>query len=135
MDDAEDVVQYMFLKIWEKREVLNINHTFKSYLYKAVYHQCVNQFDHRAVRVKFQERVTVDKSHGVQQPEVFTHELEEQIVAVINSLPKQCSTIYMMRRYEDMKYAEIAKELDISVNTIENQISKVLRILREHFKD
>jgi RNA polymerase sigma-70 factor (ECF subfamily) len=44
MDDAEDVVQSMFLKIWEKRQALNINHTFKSYLYKAVYHQCVNQF-------------------------------------------------------------------------------------------
>ena len=52
MDDAEDVVQSMFVKIWEKRQELNINHTFKSYLYKAVYHQCVNQFDRRAVRVK-----------------------------------------------------------------------------------
>jgi RNA polymerase sigma-70 factor, ECF subfamily len=60
MDDAEDVVQSMFVKIWEKRQELNINHTFKSYLYKAVYHQCVNQFDHRAVRSKFQERTIVD---------------------------------------------------------------------------
>jgi RNA polymerase sigma-70 factor, ECF subfamily len=135
MDDAEDVVQSMFLKIWEKRQELNINHTFKSYLYKAVYHQCVNQFDHRAVRLKFQERVTVDKSHRVQQPEVFPYELEERIVAVIKTLPKQCRTIFMMSRYQEMKYVEIAKELDISVNTIENQISKALRILREHFKD
>jgi RNA polymerase sigma-70 factor, ECF subfamily len=71
----------------------------------------------------------------VQQPEVFPHELEERIVAIIKTLPKQCRTIFMMSRYQEMKYAEIAKELDISVNTIENQISKALRILREHFKD
>jgi RNA polymerase sigma-70 factor, ECF subfamily len=135
MDDAEDVVQSMFIKIWEKRQTLNITHTIKSYLYKAVYHQCVNQFDHRAVRVKFQERVTIEKKQGVQQPEVFPHELEERIVSVIKTLPKQCRTIFMMSRYQEMKYAEIAKELDISVNTIENQISKALKILRVHFRD
>ena len=76
MDDAEDVVQAMFVKIWEKRETLNITHTMKSYLYKAVYHQCINRFDHRAVRVKFQERVMVEKAERIQQPEVFPHELE-----------------------------------------------------------
>lgn len=135
MDDAEDVVQSMFLKIWEKRQTLVITHTVKSYLYKAVYHQCVNQFDHRAVRVKFQERSSVEKPTDVQQPEVFPNELEENIVAAINTLPKQCRTIFMMSRYQEMKYAEIAKELNISVNTIENQISKALRILRTHFND
>lgn len=135
MDDAEDVVQSMFLKIWEKRQTLIITHTIKSYLYTAVYHQCVNQFDHRAVRVKFQERNAVEKSAAVQHPEVFPNELEEYIVAAINTLPKQCRTIFMMSRYQEMKYTEIAKELNISVNTIENQISKALRILRMHFKD
>ena len=120
MDDAEDVVQAMFVKIWEKRETLNITHTMKSYLYKAVYHQCINRFDHRTVRAKFQERVMVEKAERIQQPEVFPHELEERIVAVIKTLPKQCRTIFMMSRYQEMKYAEIAKALDISVNTIEN---------------
>jgi RNA polymerase sigma-70 factor (ECF subfamily) len=135
MDDAEDIVQSMFLKLWEKRETLVITHTIKSYLYKAVYHQCVNQFDHRAVRLKFQERTAVQNSQDVQHPEIFPNELEERIVAAINSLPKQCRTIFMMSRYEEMKYAEIAKVLDISVNTIENQISKALKILRTHIKD
>lgn len=135
MDEAEDVVQSMFVKIWEKRETLNITYTLKAYLYKAVYHQCVNHFDHRAVRSKFKEHVTVKNAHGVQQPEVFPHELEERIVSVIKTLPKQCRIIFMMSRYQEMKYAEIAKELDISVNTIENQISKALKILREHFRD
>lgn len=135
MDDAEDVVQSMFMKIWEKRQTLIITHTIKSYLYKAVYHQCVNQFDHRAVRVKFQAHTTAQNARDVQHPDVFPNELEERIVAAVNTLPKQCRTIFMMSRYQEMKYAEIAKVLDISVNTIENQISKALKILRTHFND
>ena len=135
MDDAEDVVQSMFLKIWEKRQTLIITRTIKAYLYKAVYHQCLNHFDHRSVRVKFQERKAVEHVPEVQHPEVFPNELEERIVAAINSLPKQCRTIFMMSRYQEMKYVEIAKELDISVNTIENQISKALRMLRERINN
>ena len=135
MDDAEDVVQSMFIKIWEKRETLTISHTIKSYLYKSVYHQCVNQFDRRAVRLKFQEKNKEELASVVQNPEVFPNELEERIIAAINTLPKQCRIIFMMSRYQEMKYAEIAKELDISVNTIENQISKALKILRAYFEN
>lgn len=135
MDDAEDVVQSMFLKIWEKRHDLIITHTIKSYLYKAVYNQCMNQLEHRAVHNKFQEHNAIKKQRGVQHPEVFPNELEERIMAAINTLPKQCRTIFMMSRYQEMKYADIAKTLDISVNTIENQISKALRILRAYFNE
>jgi RNA polymerase sigma-70 factor (ECF subfamily) len=134
MDEAEDIVQAMFIKIWEKRQSLIITHTVKSYLYKAVYHQCINQFDHRAVREKYQEMSLIENS-GIQLPEVFPNELEDRIVTAINSLPKQCRTIFMMSRYQEMKYSEIAKALELSVNTIENQISKALRILRTHLDD
>ncbi len=135
MDDAEDVVQSIFIKIWEKRESLIITQTLKGYLFKAVYHQCVNQIDHRAVRMKFQEVSLVEKSNEVQQPEAFPNELEERVIAAINTLPPQCRTIFMMSRYREMKYVEIANALNLSVNTIENQMSKALRTLREHFKE
>jgi RNA polymerase sigma-70 factor, ECF subfamily len=135
MDDSEDVVQSMFIKIWEKRESLIITQTLKGYLFKAVYHQCVNQMDHRAVRMKFQEISLVEKSNEVQQPEVFPNELEERVIAAINTLPPQCRTIFMMSRYKEMRYVEIANALNLSVNTIENQMSKALRILRECLKE
>lgn len=135
MDDAEDVVQAMFLKIWEKRETLAITHTIKSYLYKSIYHQCINQFDRRTVRTRFQEQKAAVKYVAVQQPEVFPDELEERITTAINTLPKQCRRIFVMSRYQEMKYSEIAEALGISVNTIENQISKALKILRTHFDD
>ncbi|WP_276369404.1 RNA polymerase sigma-70 factor [Chryseolinea sp. H1M3-3] len=135
MDDSEDVVQSMFIKIWEKRESLIITHTLKGYLFKAVYHQCVNQIDHRAVRTKFQEISLVEKPNEVQQPEVFPNELEERVIAAINTLPPQCRTIFMMSRYKEMRYVEIANALNLSINTIENQMSKALRILREYLKE
>lgn len=132
MDDAEDVVQAMFLKIWEKRGELLITHTIKAYLYKAVYNQCMNQLEHRVVRAKFQENTTLGKIARVQLPEVFPAELEERIKIAINGLPPQCRTIFIMSRYEELKYTQIAEALNISVNTIENQISKALKILRTH---
>lgn len=134
MDESEDIVQSVFLKIWEKREVLTITHTLKSYLYRAVHNACINQLDHRGIRDKhaaYALRVGSD----VQPPEVFPEEIEASIVAAINSLPDQCRRIFTMSRYEELKYSEIAHRLEISVNTVENQMSKALKILRTRLSD
>jgi RNA polymerase sigma-70 factor, ECF subfamily len=135
MDEAEDVVQSMFIKIWEKRETLNVEHTIRTYLYKAVYNQCINLLDHRKIKLKHQEYGSYEARNLVQHPEVFPEELEAHIKAAINELPEQCRRVFILSRYEEMRYAEIAQQLKISVNTIENQISKALRILRLKLKD
>jgi RNA polymerase sigma-70 factor, ECF subfamily len=135
MDEAEDVVQSMFIKIWEKRETLNVQHTVRAYLYKAVYNQCINLLDHRKIKLKHQAYGAHEVKDQVQQPEVFPEELEGHIKAVIEELPEQCRRIFMLSRYEELRYAEIAQRLNISVNTIENQISKALKILRSKLKD
>jgi RNA polymerase sigma-70 factor (ECF subfamily) len=134
MDEAQDIVQNVFVKIWERKETVVMTVVVKSYLYKAVHNHCMNHLEARAVRQKYQDKEAIDLL-SVQQPDVFPQELEENIKAVINTLPQQCRLIFMMSRYQDMKYAEIAAKLGISVNTIENQISKALRILKTHFKD
>ncbi len=135
MDEAEDIVQSMFMKVWERREELNIQQSMRSYLFRAVYHQCINQLEHRTIKMKHREYGVYEGQHKVQQPEVFPEELSEDIRTAVNDLPQQCRTIFMMSRYEELRYAEIAKKLNISVNTIENQISKALRILRLKLKD
>jgi RNA polymerase sigma-70 factor (ECF subfamily) len=133
-DDAKDVVQALFMKMWEKKDGLVITNTLKAYLYKAVHNLCINKLEHKKVRLKFQSR---DHSRiaEAQQPEVFPDELELKIKTIIQNLPPQCRTIFMMSRYEEMKYAEIAAALGISVNTIENQVSKALRILRDNLRE
>jgi RNA polymerase sigma-70 factor (ECF subfamily) len=129
-DDAKDIVQALFMKMWEKKDEMMIAGTLKSYLYKAVHNLCLNKLEHRDVRLKFRT-VEGSKINDVQHPEVFPDELEGRIKTIIQNLPSQCRTIFMMSRYEEMKYAEIASALGISVNTIENQVSKALRILRD----
>ena len=134
-EEAEDVVQSMFVKIWEKREGLEVKHTIRSYLFKAVYHQCLNNLEHRTVKMKHQVQIAHEAHAETQLPETFQHELEENIIAAINSLPDQCRIIFMMSRFDELRYAEIASHLNISVNTVENQISKALKILRAKLKD
>jgi RNA polymerase sigma-70 factor (ECF subfamily) len=133
-DDAKDVVQGLFTKMWEKKEDLVITHTLQSYLYKAVHNLCLNKLEHREVRRKFQVGQK-ESEPAIQHPEVFPDELDQRIKTIIQNLPPQCRTIFMMSRYEEMKYAEIAAALGISVNTIETQVSKALRILRDNLSE
>lgn len=135
MDEAEDAVQSIFLKIWEKRDGLMITHTLKSYLYKAVHNYCLNQLEHREIRQKHVAFTSYQASAEVQLPETFPKELESNIQLVIDQLPEQCRIIFKLSRYEELKYSEIAQRLGISVNTVENQISKALKILRTQLID
>jgi RNA polymerase sigma-70 factor (ECF subfamily) len=130
MDEAEDVVQSIFVKWWEKRAEIQINQTVKAYLFRAVYNLCINQLEHQQVKQKHLNHATYEWSGEKQSPEVFPLELEERITSAINQLPEQCRIIFKMSRYEELKYNEIASKLGISPNTVENQISKALRILR-----
>jgi RNA polymerase sigma-70 factor (ECF subfamily) len=135
MDEAEDAVQSIFLKIWEKRDSLMITNTLKSYLYRAVHNHCINQLEHREIKQKHIQFSTYRGAGDLQQPDIFPHELESKIQSVIDQLPEQCGIIFKMSRYEELRYAEIAAKLGISVNTVENQISKALKILRTQLSD
>ncbi|HEX5171293.1 MAG TPA: RNA polymerase sigma-70 factor [Cyclobacteriaceae bacterium] len=130
MDEAEDIVQGMFVKVWEKRSSLVITQSIRSYLFRAVHNHCINQLEHRDVRQRHLTYKTSTTGNESQPPEVFPEELEDNIRNAIEQLPQQCRLIFKMSRYEELKYAEIADKLGISVNTVENQISKALKILR-----
>jgi RNA polymerase sigma-70 factor (ECF subfamily) len=134
-DQAEDIVQSMFMKLWEKREELDITASVRSYLFRAVYNQCMNFIEHHAIKTKYDAHVRIEAPSDEQQPEVFSDEVGENIRKAIDSLPPQCRSIFIMSRYEELKHAEIADRLGISVNTIQNQVCKALKLLREVLKD
>jgi len=134
-DEAEDVVQAMFMKLWERRKDLEIKGALKGYLFRAVHNQCLNNIEHKAVKKKYQADNLESTSSNVQHAEVFPDELDDKIKTVVDSLPQQCRAIFIMSRYEELPHAEIAKKLNISVNTIQNQICKALKILREELKE
>jgi RNA polymerase sigma-70 factor (ECF subfamily) len=136
-DLAEEIVQGMFLKFWEKRELLNIQSSLKAYLYKCVYHDCLNHLKHEKIKFKHQEFThhTMDTYHESASAKVELTELEVNLGKALNELPEQCRAIFQMSRFEELKYREIADQMGLSIKTVENQMGKALRILRLKLAD
>lgn len=128
-DDAREVVHHVFINLWEKRDTLDTSFSLKSYLFTSVHHRSLNMLRDRK---KFDYETIPDEGTEYDaQKQVEALELEDQIGIIIESLPEKCREIFKMNRFEGKKYGEIARSLGISVKTVENQMSKALRILRE----
>lgn len=136
-DMAEEIVQSMFMKFWEKRELLNIQNSVKAFLYKCIYHDCLNQLKHEKIKFKHQEYTqhSIPQRSEPASARVEMTELENNLSLAMNDLPEQCRTIFQMSRFEELKYREIADQLGLSVKTVENQMGKALRILRLKLSD
>lgn len=136
-DDAEEIVQQLFLKFWERRALLSVQTSLKAYLYKCVYHDSLNFLKHQKVKSKYegftQHSMNATYATGVDRLEVS--ELQDQINLALNDLPEQCRTIFQMSRFEELKYREIADALGLSIKTVENQMGKALRIMRIKLAD
>lgn len=134
---AEEMVQNVFFKVWEKREQLNITSSLTAYLYRSVYHECLNYLKHEKVKATYQSHVAFvsrgesDNASG----KVMVSELQQQLDKAMSELPQQCRTIFQMSRFEQLKYQEIADRLGLSVKTVENQMGKALKILRAKLVD
>jgi RNA polymerase sigma-70 factor (family 1) len=137
MDEAEETVQNTFLIIWEKREVVDIHSSVKSYLYQSVHNHCLNRIKHYKVRRQHSEYYRSQDEAKVFSPsqELIGAELEEKINKAIEELPRQCRTIFKLSRFENLTYAEIADQLKLSVKTVDNHMVRALRILREKLKE
>ncbi|HVI47150.1 MAG TPA: RNA polymerase sigma-70 factor [Chitinophaga sp.] len=136
-DAASDVVQSVFIKLWEKRDVLLMEEAIGSYLYKSTHNLCLNHIRNTKTREHHTQYAAADMTPVVNntKDKVLTAELSGRIQGVLESLPTQCRIIFIKSRMEGKKYAEIAAELEISVKTVEAQIGKALKIFREKLGD
>lgn len=136
-DLAEEIVQNMFLKFWEKRELLQVQTSIKAYLYKCVYHDSLNYIKRQKVETKYQHYAaySMNDSHEAASSRVELNELEMKLHHALNELPEHCRTIFQMSRFEELKYREIAEQLGLSIKTVENQMGKALKILRLKLAD
>ncbi|MBN9386040.1 MAG: RNA polymerase sigma-70 factor [Chitinophagaceae bacterium] len=128
-DLAKDVVQQVFVTLWEKKDALSITMSVKAYLYRAVYNSCVNR------QTRGHKHLSLPPDDAGQlpvKPEFLSdiRELQAILEQAIGSLPPQCRVVFLKSREEEKSYPVIARELDISVKTVEAQISKALKILR-----
>ncbi len=131
-DYSEEIVQQVFVKIWERRSMLNITTSLKAYLYQSVRNDCLNVLKHEKVKEQYRRYKVIDmqQQHDSASHRLASRELEEQIQNAIDALPEQCGIIFRMSRFEELKYKDIAEQLDISVKTVENQMGKALKLMR-----
>ena len=136
---AEDLVHDVFMRIWVGRETLHINESLQSYLFRAIRNRCINYLEHLKIKANHQTREMIDlqinEAEYFQSPEqlLIRQEQLDRIHREIEKLPEKRRIIFKMAYYEDRKASEIAEELQLSTRTVETQIYKALKTLRNVF--
>lgn len=134
---AEEMVQNVFFKLWERTENLSIHGSLGAYLYRAVNNESLNYLKHQKVKaahglfVSYRNDGQAESASGKLQMK----ELEARLHSALNDLPEQCRTIFQLSRFEELRYREIAEQLGLSIKTVENQMGKALKILRGKLAD
>lgn len=128
-EDAREVVHQVFINLWEKREEIDSGRSLRSYLFTSVHNRSLNVIRERR------------KFTGGEVPEVAgkwdvssqieSMELEEKVGEALAALPGRCREVFELSRFDGLKYSEIAERMGISVKTVENQMTKALKHLRE----
>lgn len=136
-NEAEEVVQTTFIKIWEKKNELSVQSSLKAYLYSMVRNGCLNVIKHEKVKqlhAKWHVQET-ERSRELVEEKVLSNDLESKIYLAMKALPEQCRLVFQLSRFEELKSQEIADQLQISVKTVENQMGKALKIMRVQLKE
>ena len=130
-------MQDAFASLWEKRDTIELDRSPKSYLGTTVKNRCINYLrDNKKFDRSILDLEGLDAHYEyVEQDHLVTNELKIRIEEATNSLPEKCREIFLKNRFEHKKYQEIANELNISVKTVEAQMSKALRVMREKLSE
>ena len=129
---AEDIVQNVFIKIWKKRLKLKDKFNLKSYLYKSVYNEFIDQYRKNKTVLTLEKKYIDALAYVVEQED--ENSTERLIVIVkkeIEKLPPKCKQTFLLSKQEGLTNIEIAEYLDVSIKSVEAHITKAFRILRD----
>ena len=129
---VEDIAQELFAELWHKRDTLNITVSPGAYLHRMAVTRSLNYIRDNKKYLFETDDALKSRPSKMSSPfeELSAGELSVVITKAIDSLPERCRLVFMLSRFEDMSNAEIGKELNISVKTVENQMTKALKVLR-----
>ncbi|QBQ41951.1 RNA polymerase sigma-70 factor [Sphingobacterium psychroaquaticum] len=131
---SEEVVQQVFLRLWEKDWESDIHTSLRAYLYKSVYHESLNIVKRNRVKQRYTDHQV---HHGIQTvyADQSDAELKKLLHSALDSLPEKSRVVFEMSRFQELKYQEIAVSLNLSLKTVEGHMTKALRHLRIHLVD
>jgi RNA polymerase sigma-70 factor (ECF subfamily) len=129
---AEEVVQDVLLELWRRRESLTLEQSLRAYLFQATRNRALNYLRRQRVEARGEPTIAASMPTPDQaDAEARQAELREAIHSAIAGLPDRCREVFELSRIQGLKYTEIATELGISVKTVEAQMGKALRVMRE----
>jgi RNA polymerase sigma-70 factor, ECF subfamily len=134
--DTEDIVQEVFIKIWEFREKLDDGKLLNSFIFTIAYNNSISLIRKKISSSKYCEylrNISVSQDNSFSEIEI--NELNRQIEKLIESLPERQKRVYLSHREKGLTYPEIAREMGISKNTVENHMVKTLKYLRQNLKN
>ncbi|MBR9922981.1 MAG: RNA polymerase sigma-70 factor [Bacteroidetes bacterium] len=127
---TRDLAQNVFIKLWEKREDLQITSSLPAYLRRMGTNEALMHLRSKKSWSTDIDEIPDQVDERSPEDEMLGGELSGQITEAIDALPPRCQTIFKLSRYEELSYREIAHELSLSVKTVENQMGKALKLLR-----
>jgi RNA polymerase sigma-70 factor (family 1) len=127
---CEDIIQDLFIKLWNKRQLIEITVTLKAYLYASIRYEVYRQIRAGAVRCEIYDDLVARLHTPAGYGTIEYKELIAQISSIVDKLPEKCREVYKLSREENMSHKQIASHLNISAKTVENHLTKALRLLR-----
>jgi len=135
-EDAEEMVQEIFSKIWDKRVEIKEEYEFRSYLFSIAFNYVKKHFRSKALINKYIEAEIPNIIDSQQtQEEVNYSSLKLMVDQLVDRMPERRKAVFLKSRFEGKNAKEIAKEMNISSSTVENHLNQALRYLRQHLKD
>jgi len=138
---SEEIVQDTFMKLWEIRDTLNDEFNIRNFLYTITKNNCLNYLRNQKIALKHQQNIQyLEVQFNFEALErlgsyMEFEELREKIDMAIAALPDDLRETFLLSRFEELHYKEIADKQTISIKTVEARMSKALRILRNELKD
>lgn len=133
-DLAEEVVQQVFLRLWEKDWETEIHTSIRAYLYKSVYHSSLNVLKRDQVKRRYED-YKYNQPAAVAYADQSDNALKKDLYKALGSLPEKSRLVFEMSRFQELKYQEIAVLMELSIKTVEGHMTKALRHLRIHLVD
>ncbi len=143
-ESSKNIVQSIFMRLWEKHDLVDPESNLKSYLFMATRNACLSHMRHvqvenayfeKSIRNSEDHQLNYDALEELNMDRIDFSRLEILIQDTIDSLPERCREVFIMSRYDEMKNKEIALKLDITVKAVEANITRALSKLRENTKD
>jgi RNA polymerase sigma-70 factor (ECF subfamily) len=131
-DVAEEIVQDVMLELWRRRETIVVDDSLRGYLFRATRNRVLNHLRHGAIEKRAEPELSADREVAPRAYAALVEaEIESAVRVAVADLPNRCREIFELSRVDGLRYSEIATTLGISIKTVEAQMGKALRILRE----